>query len=90
MGVRGADRAFRWAGDEFAVLFPNTNAAEAGVVCERVRRRTAASALTSQGEPLLVSYGVAELVDGDPTKLVATADTALFNFKSAQPALAGY
>src|SRR3954468_18415777 len=39
LGVRGSDRAYRWAGDEFAVLFPNTTAAEATAVCERVRQR---------------------------------------------------
>jgi diguanylate cyclase (GGDEF)-like protein len=90
MGVRGSDRAYRWAGDEFAVLFPNTTADEAAAVCERLRDRAAASSFTSHGEPLLLSYGVAELVDGDPVTLLTTADTALFNFKAARPELAGY
>ena len=87
LGVRGTDRTYRWAGDEFAVLFPNTTAAEATVVCERVRQRTAASAFTSQGEALMVSYGVAELKDGDPLGLVAAADDALMGFKRERPAL---
>ena len=87
LGVRGTDRTYRWAGDEFAVLFPNTTAAEAAVVCERVRQRTAASAVTSQGEALMVSYGVAELKDGDPLGLVAAADDALMGFKRERPAL---
>jgi diguanylate cyclase (GGDEF)-like protein len=87
LGVRGTDRTYRWAGDEYAVLFPNTTAAEATEVCERVRQRTAASAFTSQGEPLMVSYGVAELKGGDPLALVAAADDALMEFKRVRPAL---
>jgi diguanylate cyclase (GGDEF)-like protein len=87
IGVRGSDRAYRWAGDEFAVLFPNTSAEEAAVVCRRVRSRTAASAFTRQGEPMLMSFGVAELQDGDPLRLVADADAALMEFKRARPSL---
>ena len=87
LGVRGTDRAYRWAGDEFAVLFPATTANEAAAVCERVRQRTAASAFTSQGEALMVSYGVAELEEGDPLGLVARADDALMEFKRERPAL---
>jgi diguanylate cyclase (GGDEF)-like protein len=87
IGVRGSDRAYRWAGDEFAVLFPNTSAEEAAVVCQRVRSRTAASAFTRQGEPMLMSFGVAELEDGDPVRLVADADAALMEFKRARPSL---
>jgi len=87
MGVRASDRAYRWAGDEFAVLFPNTTAEDAALVCERVRQRTAASTYTSQGEPVLVSFGVAELEDGDPLKLVAAADAALMDYKTARPSL---
>ena len=87
LGVRGTDRAFRWAGDEYAVLFPGTTAAEATAVCERIRRRTAASAVTSQGEALMVSYGVAELEEGDPLSLIARADDALMESKRERPAL---
>ena len=87
MGVRASDRAYRWAGDEFAVLFPHTTAEDAALVCERVRERTAASTYTSQGEPVLVSFGVAELEDGDPLKLVAAADAALMEYKTARPSL---
>jgi diguanylate cyclase (GGDEF)-like protein len=84
--VRGADRAYRWAGDEFAVLLPETTAAEAAVVAERVRG-AAASAHTCDGDPLLISYGVSELADGDPERLLRTADVALFQHKAARPPL---
>jgi diguanylate cyclase (GGDEF)-like protein len=87
MGVRGSDRAYRWAGDEFAVLFPNTTAEDAAAVCERVRRHAAASAYTIQGEPLLVSFGAAELTGGDPLALIAAADAALLAHKLERPAL---
>jgi diguanylate cyclase (GGDEF)-like protein len=87
LSVRGSDRVYRWAGDEFAVLFPDTRAAEAAVVAERMRTYAASSAHTSQGEPLLVSYGVAQLEDGDPTGLVEAADRALLAYKAARAPL---
>jgi diguanylate cyclase (GGDEF)-like protein len=85
LGVRGHDRAYRWAGDEFAVVFPDTTAAEAALVAERIRSRAAASAVTSHGEALVVSYGVAQLEDGDPEELMRAADAALFEYKAARP-----
>ena len=81
--VRGSDRAYRWAGDEFAVLFPNTTAAEAAVVCERIRFRVG-GARTSAGDPLRISYGVAQLDGGDPESLVAAADQSLMTYKAAR------
>jgi diguanylate cyclase (GGDEF)-like protein len=87
LAVRGSDRAYRWAGDEFALLLPDTTAAEAAAVCERARARTAATAHTSQGEPLWVSYGVAQLEEGDPAALIEEADRALLAYKAARPAL---
>jgi diguanylate cyclase (GGDEF)-like protein len=87
MAVRGADRVYRWAGDEFAVVFPDTTAAEAALVAERARHQIAASSNTSQGEPLLISYGVAQLTEGDPLDLVDVADEALLAYKSARPPL---
>ena len=85
--MRGADRVYRWAGDEFAIVFPDTTAGEAALVAERARRTIAASSNTSQGEPLLVSYGVAQLTDGDPVELIDAADEALMAYKSARPPL---
>jgi diguanylate cyclase (GGDEF)-like protein len=87
LAVRGIDAVFRWAGDEFAVIFPNTTAGEAAVVSERARRAVAGAAHTSNGEPLLVSYGVAQLEDGDPRKLIESADAALLAYKAARPPL---
>ena len=88
LSVRGADRAFRWAGDEFAVVFPNTGAAEATTVAERIRSNVAECAQTSVGDPLSLSYGVAQLFDDDPESLIRAADVALFQHKSARPELA--
>jgi diguanylate cyclase (GGDEF)-like protein len=85
LAVRGSDRPFRWAGDEFAVLFPNTTAGEAAVICERVCARTVDHGRTCAGDSLCVSYGVAQLDDGDPTALIDAADKALLAYKSARP-----
>jgi diguanylate cyclase (GGDEF)-like protein len=87
LAVRGADRVYRWAGDEFAIVFPDTTAGEAALVSERARGQIAAAANTSLGEPLMISYGVAQLMEGDPVELIDVADAALLAYKSARPPL---
>ena len=84
LAIRGSDRGFRWAGDEFAVLFPNTTAGEAARICERIRTQLLSSGHTSDGKPLSISYGVAQLDDGDPAALIDAADRALLTYKAAR------
>jgi len=52
-GVTGGGKAFRYGGEEFAVLFPRTSAAEAVPHLEAARRAVAASAFVvrSPGRP---------------------------------------
>jgi diguanylate cyclase (GGDEF)-like protein/putative nucleotidyltransferase with HDIG domain len=71
---RSSDVAFRIGGDEFALLLPETAAADASTVAER-----AASKLGS-------SFGVAVWPDDGPTKegLLARADTNLYGMKRAR------
>lgn len=40
--LRASDIAIRWGGDEFVIILPATAAAEASLVCERVRQTAAA------------------------------------------------
>ena len=56
--VRNVDQAFRYGGDEFAVLLPHTNVGAALEVAERLRRRIA-SALGTVGVPITASLGLA-------------------------------
>jgi diguanylate cyclase (GGDEF)-like protein len=87
--VRAADRCFRWAGDEFAVILPDTSADEAATVREHLMEQVRSTCRTSQGEPLLICCGVAELGEGDAVSLMAAADEDLLGQK-AQRDPAGY
>ena len=72
---RSSDMAFRVGGDEFALLLPETAAADATAVAER--------AATQIGS----SFGVAVWPDDGPTKegLLARADDNLYGMKRARP-----
>ena len=83
--VRAADRCFRWGGDEFVVLLPDTPHAEAKRVGGRLSTAVRRSCATSTGEPLRISCGCAELgEDGDPIDLMRAADLALMTKKRAR------
>ncbi len=64
-GLRGSDVAFRFGGDVFAVLLPNTGLAAARQVAGRVvvgvRRCVAAGPMPDLAEAVSASAGVAEL-----------------------------
>jgi diguanylate cyclase (GGDEF)-like protein len=75
----------RAGGDEFAVLCPETRAAEAGVLAERLRAAVGEHRMQSLAtvSGVTCSFGVAELDDRDsaPTDLYARADRALYQSK---------
>ncbi len=77
--IRGGDRAYRYGGEEMAVLLPETEVAEALVVAERIRAAVAIDA--GAAAPLSVSIGVACATGGDPAALIAAADAALYAAK---------
>jgi diguanylate cyclase (GGDEF)-like protein/PAS domain S-box-containing protein len=76
------DSAFRYGGDEFVLLLPETG----GPGAMRVARRVAAAAKTTLSKDLVsTSWGVAELPrSGDVSVLVRTADAAMFKMKSGR------
>jgi diguanylate cyclase (GGDEF)-like protein len=84
--VRSRDLAARWGGEEFLLLLPDTSAAEAVVVAERIRQRIDAAVIEMGGTTLPVSatLGVAER-KGQETldQLLARADEALYQGKHA-------
>jgi diguanylate cyclase (GGDEF)-like protein len=82
--VRAGDRPFRWGGDEFAVLLPDTGYEEAHGALERIAAPVEDSCSRPDGLPLTISFGVAEL-DGESSadELVGRADLALLSRKSA-------
>jgi diguanylate cyclase (GGDEF)-like protein len=89
--LRGYDIAGRFGGDEFAVLFPQTDAAQARAIAERLRTQIANSAIDPVGgggrAPVqcTVSVGIAAL-PGDSaslTEILVLADSALYRAKKA-------
>lgn len=78
--LRETDTAYRYGGEELAVILRETAIGEALNVAERLR--AAVAAVTVAGQPVTVtaSVGVAQAVYGmsEPSALVAAADGALY------------
>lgn len=83
--VRGVDAVGRWGGEEFIVLVPETGAAEAGQLAERIRGEVAR--LTFGGAEDLsvtVSLGVAQARKEEALEqLLERADVAMYQAKRA-------
>lgn len=86
-GVRGIDLVARLGGEEFVVVMPESNAAEASVIAERLRYEVEREAFTSRGGEALsvtVSIGLAEFRGESDSvdALVKRADQALYSAKN--------
>ncbi len=95
-GLRPYDQLGRFGGEEFTVVLPGTDGAEATGVAERLRRAVAASPVVfgDVTVDLSISVGVAVLGEHghDLTDLLTAADHALYRAKQAgrnQVAVAG-
>jgi diguanylate cyclase (GGDEF)-like protein len=86
-GIRPADMAFRYGGEELAVLMSSATKAQAAEVAEKLRIavRDNAQRPGRFGDPLTVSVGVASYPEDGavPRTLVDTADAALYAAKAA-------
>lgn len=86
--IRNTDYCARYGGEEFVVILPHTDGHKAHSLAERMRRRIARHAITTdKAGPLHVtaSLGVASLADGDDADrhtLLCNADSALYTAKS--------
>jgi len=80
--IRSADQAFRYGGDEFAILLPQTTIEAAYEVAERVRQRVTSEAKTGS-VPVTASLGLASWpIDGiGSNEVIAVADAALYHAK---------
>lgn len=79
--VRYPDVIARWGGEEFAVLLPQTNLSQAGIVAEKLR-----SALERYNHPgigcITASFGVAEIKENEPWESwFKRVDIALYQAK---------
>ena len=82
--VRKPDLCFRWGGDEFAVLLPDTPRSGASELARRIRGITAAEMRRPDGRPLSLTAGIAQLAEGqDPSTLLENAGRDLLRAKRA-------
>ena len=80
--ARATDRAFRWAGDEFAVLLEDTDEQTAAQVCSRLREAIARAVQTPDGTPVTITLGWArDDGTGSLDDLAAAADDAMLERK---------
>jgi diguanylate cyclase (GGDEF)-like protein len=85
--TRDVDKVFRYGGDEFCVVLPETAAEEAAVVAEKVRRAVAEFHFAGEekipGRAVTISVGLASF-PGEATgesELIGQADIALYAAK---------
>ncbi len=82
--LRANDILGRYGGEEFVIVFPETNVEEAGAVAERMRAAVAANPIQVGGHALdvTVSIGVSAYAPGhNVERLVERADAALYTAK---------
>lgn len=79
---RRADGVYRYGGDEFGAILPDTDIATSFLAAERCRQ--AVAKVMCEGRPVSVSIGTAEFSTGrKPEELVAKAEIALFRAKES-------
>jgi two-component system, cell cycle response regulator len=81
--LRAGDLGGRWGGEEFLVIMPRTELADARALAERIRRVTAAESVVSAGASIAmtVSGGCALGPGESPAGLVQAADHCLYRAK---------
>ncbi|MCJ7606200.1 MAG: diguanylate cyclase, partial [Dehalococcoidales bacterium] len=82
MSIRNADHAFRYGGDEFAIVLPQTDIESASQVADRVRRKIG-SGIDTKDVAVTASIGIASWPgDGvSHTDIITAADVTLYQAK---------
>ncbi len=85
--IRVTDSAYRYGGEEFAILLPEADSAASWEVAERIRQELAAQKIQLDADrsiAVTASMGIAVCPDNGTSvqDLVAAADTALYRSKS--------
>ncbi len=88
--IRQSDGLYRYGGEEFVILFRETELKTAGFVVERIRQKVESNVLKKKNEPgvqfsITASFGVTAFREGDDCaeEILARADKALLAAKSA-------
>jgi diguanylate cyclase (GGDEF)-like protein len=81
--LRASDTAYRYGGEELAVILRESDLAAGVTLAERLRQRIVAT-FADADVPVTASFGVAEVGEGTglPAQLVAAADAALYRAKA--------
>jgi diguanylate cyclase (GGDEF)-like protein len=80
--IRPSDRVYRWGGEEFLVVFPNTSSDFSTDVCQRLGRRITQINVRNVGT-ITASIGVTNFVRGDTFEsILLSADDALYVAKN--------
>jgi diguanylate cyclase (GGDEF)-like protein len=81
--LRASDTAYRYGGEELAVILRESDLAAGMALAERLRRRIV-DTFTDGDIPVTASFGVAEVAEGTalPAQLLAAADAALYRAKA--------
>jgi len=80
--VRQGDACFRWGGDEFAVLLPETELEEGWRIAERLEAAVTRLCTRTDGQDVTVTWGLSELEPGTTShELVKHADRVLLTRK---------
>jgi diguanylate cyclase (GGDEF)-like protein len=82
LSMRDGDMASRWGGEEFVLLMPNANAAQALEAVDRIRAALATSLLTGGTPAFTSSYGISDSTMSPRfERMVKIADEALYRAK---------
>jgi diguanylate cyclase (GGDEF)-like protein/PAS domain S-box-containing protein len=86
-GLRKMDAAFRYGGEEFVILLPETTGQDAMVPAERIRQRIAGSLfpMPPEGQPvsITISIGISGYRNGDTLDdVIRHADLAMYAAKN--------
>jgi diguanylate cyclase (GGDEF)-like protein len=81
--IRGKGKAYRFGGEEFAVLLQNYTTAEGITLAEIIRKQIEASVLSEKNLKVTASFGLAGIPEHAQSseEIVRAADTALYQAK---------
>jgi diguanylate cyclase (GGDEF)-like protein len=82
-GLRPSDRCFRWGGDEFVVMLPDSDLGAADEVLGRMAMGVADSCRAPDGSPIELTWGTSDIpVCASPEDALVRADVALMERKT--------